>query len=165
MNKEVFSQILFFILLILLQVSVFSNMYIGAYVPYIYVLFVVLFPIRYDKTLFLICSFLLGLSMDFFCSSGGVHAAACLVTAYIRPFALKFSFGRSYEYQTIKLAHVSMAAKIAYFSILIITHHLILFLLETFNASFILFSIKAAFFTSIYSIFLSLILVSLFSKK
>ncbi len=165
MNKEVVLRFLFFLLLILLQVLVFSNMFIGSYVPYIYVLFIILFPIRYDKTLFLISSFLLGLSMDFFSSSGGVHAAACLVTAYIRPFALKFSFGRSYEYQTIKLAHVTLAAKTAYFLILIVTHHLIMFLLETFNISFIFFSLKATFFTSLYSAILSLILVSLFSKK
>ncbi len=165
MNKEVVLRFLFFLLLILLQVLVFSNMFIGSYVPYIYVLFIILFPIRYDKTLFLISSFLLGLSMDFFSSSGGVHAAACLVTAYIRPFALKFSFGRSYEYQTIKLAHVTLAAKTAYFLILIVTHHLIMFLLETFNISFIFFSLKATFFTSLYSALLSLILVSLFSKK
>lgn len=165
MNKEIVLRFLFFILLILLQVLVFSNMFIGGYVPYIYVLFIILFPIRYDKTLFLISSFLLGLSMDFFCSSGGVHAAACVVSTYIRPFALKFSFGRSYEYQTIKLAHVTLAAKTAYFFILILTHHLIMFLLETFNASFILFSLKTTFFTTIYSTLLSLILVSLFNKK
>ena len=165
MNKEVVLRILFFILLILLQVLVFSNMFIGAYVPYVYVLYVVLFPIKFDKTMFLISSFLLGLTMDFFCSSGGVHAAACTLAAYIRPQALKFSFGRSYEFQIIKLAKVSVAAKLAYFSILIVVHHLLLFLLETFNFSFILYTLKATLFTSLYTILLSLVLVSLFSKR
>ena len=165
MNKEVVLRILFFILLVLLQVLVFSNMYIGAYVPYIYVLFVILFPIKSNRVVFLLSSFLIGLSLDFFFSSGGVHAAACTIIAYVRPQALKFSFGRSYEFQTIKLSKVSIASKLAYFSILIVIHHLVLFLLETFNFSFILYSLKNTLFSSIYTIALSLVLVTLFSKR
>jgi len=88
MNKEVVLRILFFILLVLLQVLVFSNMRIGAYVPYVYVLFILIFPIKSDRSIFLFSSFLLGLSLDFFFSSGGVHAAACTIIAYIRPQAL-----------------------------------------------------------------------------
>lgn len=165
MNKEVVLRILFFILLVLSQVLVFSNMRIGAYVPYVYVIFIIIFPIKSDRTVFLLSSFLLGLSLDFFFSSGGVHAAACTIIAYIRPQALKFSFGRSYEFQTIKLAKVSIAAKLAYFSILIVIHHLVLFLLETFNLSFILYSLKSTLFSSIYTVLLSLVLVALFSKR
>lgn len=165
MNREVILRILFFVLLVLLQVLVFNNMFIGGYVPYAYVLYIILFPIKFDKTIFLVSSFLLGLTMDFFFSSGGVHAAACTVAAYIRPQALKFSFGRSYEFQIIKLAKVSIAAKLAYFSILILTHHLILFFLEIFNLSFIFYSLKSTLFTTLYSVLLSLLLVTLFSKR
>jgi hypothetical protein len=43
--------------------------------------------------------------MDIFLNSGGTHATACLVLAYVRPSIFKFSFG-SYEYQTIKLNDV-----------------------------------------------------------
>ena len=164
MNKEVVLQILFFVLLVLLQVLVFSNMYIGPYVPYVYVVFIITFPIKSERTVFLLSSFLLGLSLDFFFSSGGVHAAACTIIAYVRPQVLKFSFGRSYEFQTIKLSKASKPAKFAYFSILIIIHHLVLFLLETFNLSFILYSLKSTLFSSVYTILLSLVLVSLFSK-
>jgi hypothetical protein len=44
--------------------------------------------------------------MDIFLNSGGTHATACLVLAYVRPSIFKFSFGISYEYQTIKLNDV-----------------------------------------------------------
>jgi len=165
MNKELVLRTLFFILLVLLQVLVFSNMRIGAYVPYVYVLFVILFPIKSDRYILLLSSFLLGLSLDFFFSSGGVHAAACTIIAYLRPQVLKFSFGRSYEFQTIKFSKVPIAAKIAYFSILIVIHHLVLFLLETFNLSFIGYSLKNTLFSSIYTLLLSLVLVTLFSKR
>jgi len=165
MNKEVVLKVLFFILLVLLQVLVFSNMRIGAYVPYVYVLFILMFPIKSNRSIFLFSSFLLGLSLDFFFSSGGVHAAACTIIAYFRPSVLKFSFGRSYEFQTIKFSKALLSARIAYFSILIVIHHLVLFLLETFNFSFILYSLKSTLFSSVYTISLSLVLVALFSKR
>lgn len=165
MNKDVALRIVFFFGLILLQVVLFSKMSIGGYVPYIYILFILRFPIRFNKSLFLLCSFLLGLILDVFYNSGGVHAAACTIMAYIRPLVLRFSFGRNYEYQTIKLTKVSLSARIAYVSILTVTHHLVLFVLETFNFEFFLFTLKNIIFSSVYTIFMCLLLVTLFKNR
>lgn len=165
MNKDLVLRIFFFFGLILLQVILFSKMSVGGYVPYIYVLFMIRFPIRFDKAQFLLYSFLLGLSLDFFFNSGGVHAAACTVIAYIRPLVLRFSFGRNYEHQTIKLSKVSQSARIAYVSILVVIHHIILFSLETFNFNFFLFTLKSILFSSLYTIFMCLLLVALFKNR
>lgn len=165
MNKEVVLRLLFFVGLILLQVVLFSNMSIGGYVPYIYVLFILRFPIKSNTALFLCSSFLLGLSLDMFFNSGGVHAAACTVMAYVRPLALKFSFGRNYEHQTIKLVKASQSARMAYVSILVIAHHIVLFTLETFNFKFIIFALKSVFFSSLYTVFMCLLLIALFKTR
>ncbi len=168
MNKEVIILGIQFITLILLQVFVCNKMGIPSgenYIPYIYVLFILLFPVNFNKSLFLFTSFLLGLSMDAFSSSGGVHAIACTTIAFIRPVILKFAFGTSYEFHTIKFSHTELGARVSYFSILILIHHVILFLLETFNFSFILYSLKHTLFSSIYTLVLSLLLLALFSKK
>lgn len=165
MNKDVALRILFFFGLILLQVILFSKMSVGGYVPYVYVLFILRFPIRFNKSLFLLCSFILGLSLDVFFNSGGVNAAACTVMAYFRPIALRFAFGRNYEHQTIKLTKVSQSARIAYISILVLIHHLVLFILETFNFSFFLFTLKSILFSSLYTIFMCLLLVALFKNR
>ena len=165
MNKDLILRIFFFFGLILLQVVLFSKMSVGGYVPYIYLLFIIRFPIRFDKSLFLFCSFLLGLGLDVFFNSGGVHAAACTVIAYARPLVLRFSFGRNYEHQSIKLSKVSQSARIAYVSILVVIHHIVLFTLETFNFEFFLFTLKSILFSSLYTVFMCLLLVALFKNR
>lgn len=165
MNKDVALRIAFFFGMVLLQVVLFSKMSIGGYVPYVYVLFILRFPIRYNKSLLVFVSFLLGLCLDFFFNSGGVHAAASTFIAYVRPQALRFSFGRNYEYQTLKLTKVKQSARIAYISMLVFLHHIVLFFLETFSFNFILFTLKSVFFSSIYTILMCLLLINLFKNR
>lgn len=165
MTKEVLFHTIQFFVLILLQVFVFNHMEIDGIVPFVYLLFILLYPVNYNKSLFLFISFLLGLSLDVFSSSGGIHAAACTLIAYIRPFILKFSFGTSYEFHTIKFSNTELGARITYFTVLIVIHHLTLFLLESFNFTFILFSLKQTLLSSIYTLLLSLMLLALFSKR
>jgi hypothetical protein len=71
--------------------------------------------------------------MDIFLNSGGTHATACLVLAYVRPSIFKFSFGISYEYQTIKLNDVLTPERFSFILLSVVIHHLILFLLEISN--------------------------------
>ena len=96
-----------FILLLAVQVVIFNNFnFLGYINPFPYILFIILYPVNGNKYGLLAASFFLGLIMDLFCNSGGVHAAACLTLAYFRPSIFKFSFGLSYEYQTVRLNDV-----------------------------------------------------------
>jgi hypothetical protein len=124
-----------------------------------------LFPIKNNRLLFLSLSFLLGLSIDLFSDSGGVHAAACVTIAYIRPVLLKFSFGMIYEHQTIKFSSTDFGQRLTYFSIIIFIHHIILFTLEIFNSSKIILILKKSLFSSIFTLILCLLITILFSKK
>jgi len=114
--------------------------------------------------LFILLSFLLGLLIDIFLDSGGIHAAACVTIAFIRPVALKYSFGALYEHQTVKFSNVDFVQRITYISILTIIHHLVLFLLEIFNFSRILLVLKHTLFTSIFTIILCLLITIIFSS-
>ena len=139
MNSALLFNIARFILLLAAQVVVFNNFnFLGYINPYPYILFIILYPVNSNKTGLLVASFLLGLAVDMFCNSGGVHAAACLVLAFIRPSIFKFSFGLSYEYQTVKLNDVLTPQRFTFILLAIIAHHFILFLLEIFQLSFIL---------------------------
>ncbi len=104
MNSAILNDIARFFLLLAAQVLIFNNMNFFGYLdPYPYVLFIILYSVNGNKTGLLISSFLLGIILDMFCNSGGVHAAASVSLAYLRPTFFKFSFGVSYEYQTIKI--------------------------------------------------------------
>ena len=166
MNNIVTTNIVRFIVLVLVQALILNNInFLGYINPYIYILFIILFPIKNNRVLVIFLSFLLGLCVDLFLDSGGVHAAACVTIAYIRPLVLKFSFGMIYEHQTIKFSNTEFGQRLTYFAIMTFIHHLILFSLEIFNTSKILLILNKTLFSGIFTILLCLLITVLFSKK
>ncbi|WP_299777264.1 rod shape-determining protein MreD [uncultured Formosa sp.] len=166
MNSNVISQILKFIALVLVQVLILNHInFLGYINPYLYIIFIILYPIKNNRLVLLLLSFLLGIIIDVFSDSGGIHAAACVTIAYMRPLALKWSFGTVYEHQTIKFNNVDFGAKLMYISILTGVHHLVLFLLEVFNFSETLLTLQKTLFSSIFTILQCVIVTIIFSKR
>lgn len=166
MTSNISLNIIRFVVLVLVQVLVLNHInFLGNINPYIYILFIALYPIKKDGLLFLILAFFLGLSVDLFSDSGGVHAAASVLIAYIRPIILKFSFGAMYEHQTIKFGTTDIGQRITYLTILTVIHHFVLFSLEIFNSSKIPLILKKSLFSSIFTIILCLLITILFSRR
>ncbi len=138
MNNASIGNITRFLLLLLAQVMIFNRIDLFGFInPFPYVLFIILYPVNGNKSSLLAASFLLGLLMDMFCNSGGVHATSCLILAFFRPAIFKFSFGLSYEYQTVKLNDVLTPERFSFILIAVVIHHFILFVLEVFKLSFL----------------------------
>ena len=139
MNSTLLVNVFRFVLLLAVQIIIFNNMnFLGYISPFPYLLFIILYPVNGNKSGLLIASFLLGLIMDMFSNSGGIHTTACLILAYFRPFIFKFSFGLSYEYQTVKLNDVLTPERFSFILLSVVIHHFTLFILEAFQFSFIL---------------------------
>lgn len=137
MNSTFLVNIFRFILLLTVQIIIFNNMtFLGFILPLPYILFIILYPVNGNKSGLLLSSFLLGLTMDLFCNSGGIHASACLMLAFLRPYVFKFSFGISYEYQTIKINDVLTPERFSFILVSVLIHHLTLFVIEAFQISF-----------------------------
>lgn len=166
MNSIAGKNITRFILLLLVQVVICNHIdFLGYINPYIYIIFIFLFPIREERLALLIVSFLLGMLVDLFSDSGGVHAAAAVSLAYARPVLLKSSFGMLYEHQSIKFSTTDIGSLITYISLGTVIHHLILFSLEIFNISNIIIILKKTLFSSIFTILLSVLIIILFSRN
>ncbi|WP_109301570.1 rod shape-determining protein MreD [Aquimarina sp. AU474] len=166
MNKDTASHIIRFIVLILVQVLILNHVnFLGSLNPYIYIIFILLAPININKSLFLLISFILGLTIDMFGDSGGVHAAACIVIAFFRPVALRSVFGLSYEFQTVKLGSIGFGEKLAYVTIMVLTHQIVLFSLEIFNFSHILLIAKKTLFSSLFTIVITMLVLVLFRRN
>ena len=166
MNNATSANIVRFIVLLLVQVVICNHInFLGYINPYIYIIFILLFPITDNRLLILVLSFLLGLCVDIFSDSGGVHAAAAVSLAYARPVMLKISFGMLYEHQNIKFSTIDVGNLITYATLAAVLHHLILFSLEIFNISNILLILKKTLFSSIFTILLSVVLIIIFSRK
>ena len=162
MNSALLMNIARFILLLLAQVLIFNRMDLFGFVnPYPYILFIILYPVNGNKTGLLVASFFLGLIMDMFWNSGGVHAAACLILAYFRPAIFKFSFGLSYEYQTVKLNDSLTPERFSFILIAVVIHHFTLFILEIFKLSSILDILVRTVLSTLFTIITSIIIIYL----
>ncbi|MBT8256775.1 MAG: rod shape-determining protein MreD [Bacteroidia bacterium] len=155
-----------FITLVLVQVLILNHVNFLGYVnPYLYPLFVLVFPLTGDKGLLIFFGFLLGLTIDIFEDSGGIHAAATVFIAWIRPFVLRYSFGVSYQMNTLKISTAPMSKQIVYIVSMVAFHHLVLFSMEIFNVSHILLILKSALFSGLFTVVLMFCTIVLFSRK
>lgn len=134
MNKGLYISFLFFSLLFL-QVFLLNNiLFLGYINPYLYVAFVIFYPLRKERFLFLFLSFLLGLSIDFFSDSGGINAFALLFIAYIRLFFIRLILKKTEQDYLLFNIHEEPFGKVFnYIIILIVIHHFILFSLANFS--------------------------------
>lgn len=155
-----------FVILVLVQALIFNRIDFMGYInPYIYILFIILYPANNNRVIFIFLSFLLGLSVDIFSDSGGIHAAACVFIAYIRPIFLKFTFGTVYDYQSVKFDQIDFGNKLVYFSSMAFIHHLIMFILEVFNINKTILILQKTLFSGFFTIILCLLITILFSQK
>lgn len=165
-SKEIINNIVRFILLVLIQVFLLNNINLAGYInPYVYILFILLYPSDGNQTLLIFLSFLLGLSVDIFEDSGGVHAAACAFVAYIRPVVFKYSFGISYEYNSVKLKKAAASERLIYVASIIFIHHFVMFALEIFSFEHIMLLLKSTFFSGVFTLVLVLGSLILFTKE
>ena len=165
-NSDLLVNIGRFSIMVVIQILLFNHINFMGYInPYPYILFIVVFPFTGNKSLLIFLGFLLGLSVDIFSDSGAVHAAACVFIAYLRPLLLKFSFGVSYEFNTIKLSKADLGARFTYISAMVLLHHLMLFSMEIFNTSHLVLILKSTLFSSIFTIIVLFCITLLFSRK
>lgn len=160
MNSALLENSARFILLLAAQVLIFNRIDLFGYVnPFPYILFIILYPVNGNKSGLLLASFFLGILMDMFCNSGGVHAAACIVLAYFRPSIFKFSFGLSYEYQTVKLNDILTPERFSFILIAVIIHHSVLFILEVFKISLLIDILLRTVLSTLFTIITSIIII------
>lgn len=166
MNNNQTIKILSFIVLVLVQGLVLNHINFLGYVnPFLYVIFILVYPTTNNRMLFLLISFLLGFMIDMFSDSGGIHAAASVLLAYIRPPLLKFVFGVLYDYQSIKFNQIDLGNFFIYTTTGVLIHHSVLFILAFFNSELWLEILKTTLFSSIFSIVVILIIQILFSTN
>jgi rod shape-determining protein MreD len=136
MIKRLPRNIIRFVLLVLFQVLIFNNIELGGYLnPCIYTLFIILLPFETPSWLVLLSGFFIGLSVDIFSETLGMHTAATVFMAYLRPMALSMVAPRDgYEAGSYpRVFYYGLTWFLQYTLILIFAHHTVLFLTELFR--------------------------------
>ncbi|MCC6839506.1 MAG: rod shape-determining protein MreD [Flavobacteriales bacterium] len=137
MTSTIRHHILSFIVLVLLQALVLDHLDLanGWVVPYLYVLFLIALPFDTPPWATLLLGFALGMAMDFFSSTPGMHASACTVMAYARLLLLRILSPRE-GYDAVKrptVAHMGLNWYLTFAGTLVVLHHLWLFFVEVYR--------------------------------
>ncbi len=138
-----------FTTLVLVQVLIFNQVqFSGFFNPYVYVLFVLLLPISTPRYAILILGFLLGFTIDIFSNSLGVHSAATVFIAYIRPLVIRLITNREDDKSDYPGLHQNkLVWFVSYVTIIVFIHHLLLFYIEVYTF--------ANFFSTLFRVVLS----------
>ena len=94
-NNLIVSNVIRWVIIFILQVLILKSIVIGwngfNYISILmYPMVIILLPVDLHVTISIIISFILGILIDIFYGSLGVHASACVFTAFIRPFILNY---------------------------------------------------------------------------
>jgi len=102
-------------------------------VPYLYFLFVLWLPFSINRLGLLLAAFAGGLLLDYFTNTPGLHAAACVLVAYARPFIITILIPKDtneFNYREPSPGALGWAPYSVYVLILTILHNTYLLLLE-----------------------------------
>lgn len=139
MLSEIWENSVRFAVLAVLQIMLFDyiDLWNGRAIPQVYILFLLTLPFDLPRWLELFLGLLMGLVIDIFHSTPGLHASACLVLAFLRPLLLKALAPREgYEFGWKPTARqMGLPWYLSYAGILALAHHSVLFFVEVFTLS------------------------------
>jgi rod shape-determining protein MreD len=157
-----------FIVLILIQVFLLQNVgYYNLAIPFLYILFILLLPIKIPNWLLFMLSFCSGFVIDIFYDTLGLHAAACTVMALVRILFITLTLQQDkYESGQIpSLGNMGLRWFFFYATTLTFIHHTVLFLFEAFRLSDILYTLLRTIASSILTIVLILVYECIFFHR
>jgi hypothetical protein len=94
--------------------------------PYLYYLFILWLPFSISRMGLLVVAFIAGLILDYFMMTPGLHAAACVLIAYVRPFVINILTPKDiagFNYREPSSKAMGWRAYAVYVLILTFLHH------------------------------------------
>lgn len=136
MIKDIGKYVIMFVALVLVQVLILNNIQVSGLInPYVYILFILLLPFTIPGYLLLGLSFLLGISIDIFNNTPGIHAGATVLLGFLRPGIARLISSREIieKGNTPNMTQLGFASFLKYVVISVLIHHLFLFYAEAFS--------------------------------
>lgn len=146
--SDLVRNIIRFAVFILVQVYVLNKIpHLHRFItPYLYYLFILWLPFSVSRQWLLIIGFLTGLTLDYFVMTPGLHAAACLLVAYARPFLISILTPKDlsdFNYREPSPKAMQWAPYAVYVFVLTVLHHSYMVFLQWLSfGSFLDFLIK-----------------------
>ncbi|MCO5934118.1 rod shape-determining protein MreD [Mucilaginibacter sp. RB4R14] len=168
MSRILIINLIRFVVLVALQVFLLKNISLyNLSTPYLYILFILLLPFETPNVVLFALAFVLGLTIDSFYDTPGLHAASCTLLALVRIMFISITVqkdGFDNEPEPT-LSIMGFRWFFTYALILTLFHHFFLFNLEVFRFDEIDYTLSRFIFSSIFTVFLMLVSGLLFFRK
>lgn len=168
MSRIIIVNLIRFVVLVALQVFLLKNITLyDLATPYTYILFILLLPFEVPNILLFALAFIMGLTIDAFYDTPGLHAAACVLLAFVRILFINITVqkdGFDNEPEPT-LSVMGFRWFFAYVFVLTLIHHFFLFNLEVFHLSEIQYTLTRFVLSSVFTVFLIVISGLMFFRK
>jgi rod shape-determining protein MreD len=137
-------------------------------VPYLYFLYILWLPFNTPRLSLTMIGFLFGMSLDYFTKTPGLHAAPCILIAYLRPFLINILIrqeGSEQNYRSPSVTSIGFAPYATYVIILTIVHNSYLVFLEWLHFGSFLYFLGKVLATTGVSLLLIFVTELLFYRK
>lgn len=122
----------YFVVLVLIQVLILNNIhFLRIATPFLYLYFILKLPVGTSRTNVVFFSFLIGLVIDIFSNTPGMHAAACTLAGFIRDPLIRLFIGKDLPegiYPSYKT--FGYGGFFRYTLVFVVIHHVALFMIE-----------------------------------
>lgn len=168
MSRVIAINIIRFFVLVFMQVFLLKNVTLyNLSTPYFYIMFILLLPFETPNLLLFALAFILGLTIDAFYDTPGLHAASCVLLAFVRILFISITVqkeGFDNEPEPT-MSNMGFRWFFTYALILTLFHHFFLFNLEVFRFSEIPYTLSRFVLSSIFTVFLMLLTGFLFYRR
>jgi hypothetical protein len=168
MNSFRFIHLVQFVVLMGLQILLMRNLVLyDRGFCFVYIGFILFLPIDIDKVLLLVLAFISGITIDLFYDTAGMHAAATVLMAYVRPSVLNLITPRDGYESSDNASLPSMGWRwfLTYGFALILVHHFTLFFLELNGFKMVGFTLSKIIVSTLFTGAVLIILQMLFFER
>jgi rod shape-determining protein MreD len=166
-SKTIFLNSLRWLVLLFVQIFLLRNLnFYNLSTPFIYILFILVLPFSIPNFLLFLIAFGTGLTLDAFYDTLGVHATACVALAFVRILFISVSVNReAFDEPEPSLGNMGFKWFALYAFLCTFFHHLIVFYLEAFKFTELLYTLGRCLTSIVFTMFTILIVEFIFHNR
>jgi rod shape-determining protein MreD len=166
-SKLILANIVRWVILLLVQILLLRNLSLyNMATPFLYILFLLLLPFGIPNILLYIIAFATGLTLDAFYDTLGVHAAACVMLVFVRILFISVTVSRDgFDEPEPTLGNMGFRWFMLYALLCIFSHHIVLFLLETFRFTELSYTLLRCLLSGLFTLFTVVLVEFIFYNR
>ncbi|HKG07586.1 MAG TPA: hypothetical protein VKB19_14045 [Pedobacter sp.] len=166
-SRLIFVNAVRWVILLLVQILLLRNLsFYNMATPFVYILFMLLLPFGIPNFILYLVAFLTGLTLDAFYDTLGVHITACIMLALVRILFISVTVSRDgFDEPEPTLGNMGFKWFSLYALLCTFSHHLVLFLLETFRLTELSYTLLRCLLSGLFTLFAVILIEFVFYNR